>query len=130
MSQTSTVLLTLSITVNSPVSVPRPEEGIDQVQHEFLNDVSERLMGFADQMAGEPWYEECYGVTFRYLTGDPDFVEQNVARCGRCNRWTTDVDLPNKLEQICFGSRFGDVLVCAECQRFAGDDECLNPLEG
>lgn len=114
--QSSSVLVTLSLVVNAPATDPWPKDGIDDVLEAFLDGVSDRLLAFDAQLAKEPWHEGCYGITFHYLTGDPDFVAENAGRCLRCGRWTTDVNLPNKLDLICAGSKVSGKLVCGECQ--------------
>lgn len=125
MTNTSTVLLTLSISVTAPRTVPSPQEGIDEILDSFLDGACEKLLEVASQLKHEPWYEDCYGVSYHYLTGDPDFVEKNVEQCSKCGKWTTDVDLPESLDLVKCGSRPDGMLVCFECQLF--ENMALNP---
>lgn len=109
---TSTVLVTLSIVV----CVPSTD---DMILDNSLNEVADRLFTLEDELKSEPWYEGGYGVSYHYLTGDPDFVEKNAARCVVCGRWTTDVDQPDQLALILAGCLVDGQLICEECQNLA-----------
>jgi hypothetical protein len=110
------VLVSISIIVTVPVSEEVPEDAVLAAMGEdFLSAVGDRLAKSVADFENEPWFQDCTGVHYHYLSGESFAVEKNVGRCTLCRRCTTDMNAPDAMALLTWGKRIDGQLICNEC---------------
>ncbi len=99
------------------------------------NELFERLEAVVEQLhqavqrsfSGDPGFDQVGATAFHYL----DDESENARRCDQCNKWATDVDQPDRLDGLDYGSIVDGRFLCEQCRvHLIAIGELADPITG